>query len=104
MEVAVAVLGVLGVWMLVGGGCEVANGVLEAYCDFAEHVFDELLVVYEALEDFLVVGDVDEHREGILRDRCVVFDQQFKVGDGLELVALEEAGLSAAVSDQVFGG
>lgn len=106
MEVAVGVFGVLGK----GVSCSVrwvANrsvGGSVTYSDFLQQRLEEDVVVDACLDDFGVVGHVDQHGEGIFGDGRVVFDQELEIADRFEGVALEQTGLSCAKSDQVLGG
>jgi hypothetical protein len=75
-----------------------------SYSDFFQQRLKEDVVVDACLDDFGVVGHVDQHGEGIFGDWRVVFDQELEIADRFEGVAFEQTGLSCAESDQVLGG
>jgi hypothetical protein len=75
-----------------------------SYGDFFQQRLEEDVVVDASLDDFGVVGHVDQHGEGIFGDWRVVFDQELEIADRFEGVAFEQTGLSCAESDQVLGG
>jgi hypothetical protein len=56
------------------------------------------------LDDFLVFGEVHQHRDGILGDGRIIFYQKFQVFDGFELIAFEERRLRRRVTDQILSG
>jgi len=74
-----------------------------SYSHSFEQSFKEDLVVNTSLDDLLVIRQVDQHRESIFGDRCIVLDQQLEISNRLEGVALEQTRLSSAESNQVFG-
>jgi hypothetical protein len=75
-----------------------------SYGDLLQQRLEEDVVVDACLDDFRVVGNVDQHGKGILGDWRVVFDQELEIADRFEGVAFEQTGLSCAESDQVLGG
>jgi hypothetical protein len=75
-----------------------------SYGDFLQQRLEEDVVVDACLDDFGVVGHVDQHGEGIFGDGRVVFDQELEIADRFESVAFEQTGLSGAESDQILGG
>jgi hypothetical protein len=75
-----------------------------SYSNFLQQRLEEDVVVDACLDDFWVVGHVDQHGKGILGDGRVVFDQELEIADRFESVAFEQTGLSCAETDQVLGG
>lgn len=66
------------------------NKIILTHRNPSQQHLQKRIIPTQILNNLLIMADINEHRERILRNRRIVLDEKFQVFDGLELVALEE--------------